>query len=65
MMRVPEQIALIQAALDTFGHIDVLVNNAAGSFLSSARKLTPKGWHTVVDTTLMGRSIAARPWDCA
>jgi 2,4-dienoyl-CoA reductase [(3E)-enoyl-CoA-producing], peroxisomal len=54
-VREPEQIhALIQAALDTFGHIDVLVNNAAGSFLSSARKLTPKGWHTVVDTTLNG-----------
>ncbi len=54
-VREPEQIhALIQAALDTFGHIDVLVNNAAGSFLSSARKLTPKGWHTIVDTTLNG-----------
>jgi peroxisomal 2,4-dienoyl-CoA reductase len=54
-VRVPEQIhALIQAALDTFGHIDVLVNNAAGSFLASARKLTPKGWHAVVDTTLNG-----------
>jgi peroxisomal 2,4-dienoyl-CoA reductase len=54
-VRVPEQIhALIQTALDTYGHIDVLVNNAAGSFLSSARKLTLKGWHTVVDTTLHG-----------
>jgi len=54
-VRQPEQIhAMVQAALDTFGHIDVLVNNAAGSFLSSARKLTPKGWHTVVDTTLNG-----------
>jgi NAD(P)-dependent dehydrogenase (short-subunit alcohol dehydrogenase family) len=43
-VRETEQIhALIQAALDTFGHIDVLVNNAAGSFLSSARKLPPKG----------------------
>src|SRR5262252_4831775 len=47
-VREPEQIqALLQAALDTFGHIDVLVNNAAG-------KLTPRGWHTVVDTTLNG-----------
>ena len=54
-VRETEQIHdLIQAALDTFGHIDVLVNNAAGSFLSSARKLTPKGWHTIVDTTLNG-----------
>src|SRR5215470_4805450 len=54
-VRQPEQIhALLQEALDAFGHIDVLVNNAAGSFLSSARKLTPKGWHTIVDTTLNG-----------
>jgi len=54
-VREPEQIhALIQAALDTFGQIDVLVNNAAWSFLSAARKLTPKGWQAVVDTTLNG-----------
>jgi 2,4-dienoyl-CoA reductase [(3E)-enoyl-CoA-producing], peroxisomal len=46
--------ALLQVALDTFGRIDVLVNNAAGSFLSAARKLTHKGWHSVVDTTLNG-----------
>ena len=32
-VREPEQIhVLIQAALETFGHIDVLVNNAAGEF---------------------------------
>ena len=54
-VREPDQIrTLIQTALDTFGHIDVLVNNAAGSFLSAARKLTPKGWQTVLDTTLNG-----------
>jgi len=54
-VREPEQIhTLIQAALDTFGHIDVLVNNAAGSFLASARKLTPNGWRAAVDTTLNG-----------
>ena len=54
-VREPAQVqALIQVALDTFGRIDVLVNNAAGSFLSAARKLTHKGWHSVVDTTLNG-----------
>src|SRR5947209_1644605 len=47
-IRQSDQVdALLQMALDTFGHIDVLVNNAAGSFLSAARKLTPKGWNTV------------------
>ena len=54
-VRDPAQVqALLQVALDTFGRIDVLVNNAAGSFLSAARKLTHKGWHSVVDTTLNG-----------
>ena len=54
-VREPDQVqALSQVALDTFGRIDVLVNNAAGSFLSAARKLPHKGWHSVVDTTLNG-----------
>jgi NAD(P)-dependent dehydrogenase (short-subunit alcohol dehydrogenase family) len=45
---------LVEAAIDTFGHIDVLINNAAGSFLAAARKLTSRGWQTVIDTTLSG-----------
>ncbi|MBM3223845.1 MAG: SDR family oxidoreductase [Candidatus Tectomicrobia bacterium] len=54
-VRHPEAIeTMLHTAIDTFGRIDVLVNNAAGSFLSSARKLTPKGWQAVVDTTLHG-----------
>jgi peroxisomal 2,4-dienoyl-CoA reductase len=54
-VREPNQIrTLIQTTLDTFGRIDVLVNNAAGSFLSAARKLTPNGWQSVLDTTLNG-----------
>jgi NAD(P)-dependent dehydrogenase (short-subunit alcohol dehydrogenase family) len=60
-VRQPDQVeALVQAALDTFGRIDVLVNNAAGSFLASARKLTPKGWNTVIDTTLNGTFYCSR-----
>jgi len=60
-IRQPAQVeAMVQAALDTFGRIDILVNNAAGSFLASARKLTPKGWNTVVDTTLNGTFYCSR-----
>jgi NAD(P)-dependent dehydrogenase (short-subunit alcohol dehydrogenase family) len=60
-IRQPDQVdTLLQTALETFGRIDVLVNNAAGSFLSAARKLTPKGWHTVVDTTLNGTFFCCR-----
>jgi peroxisomal 2,4-dienoyl-CoA reductase len=54
-MRHNEQVdAMVQTAVKTFGRIDVLVNNAAGSFLAAARKITPKGWRSVVDTTLNG-----------
>lgn len=54
-IRQGEQIhALVHTALDTFGRIDVLVNNAAGSFLAAARKITPAGWQSVMDTTLTG-----------
>ena len=60
-IRQPDQVdALLQMALDTFGCIDGLVNNAAGSFLSAARKLTPKGWNTVIDTTLNGTFFCCR-----
>lgn len=54
-IRHPEQIdTALQVALATFGRIDVLVNNAAGSFLAAARKITPRGWQSVIDTTLNG-----------
>lgn len=54
-IRQPEQVdRMVHTALATFNHIDILVNNAAGSFLASARTITPKGWQTVVDTTLNG-----------
>jgi peroxisomal 2,4-dienoyl-CoA reductase len=46
--------AMVEEAVAAFGRIDVLVNNAAGSFLAAARKITPKGWQAVIDTTLNG-----------
>jgi peroxisomal 2,4-dienoyl-CoA reductase len=54
-IRHAEQVdAMVQTAVNTFGRIDVLVNNAAGSFLAAARKITLKGWQSVIDTTLNG-----------
>ncbi|MGQ4808796.1 putative 2,4-dienoyl-CoA reductase [Candidatus Entotheonellaceae bacterium PAL068K] len=52
--RVEQIDTLVRTAIETFGRIDVLVNNAAGSFLVAARKITPKGWQSVIDTTLNG-----------
>ncbi|GIX47988.1 MAG: 2,4-dienoyl-CoA reductase [Candidatus Tectimicrobiota bacterium] len=54
-IRQPAQVAaMAQAAVEAFGRIDVLVNNAAASFLAAARKLSPGGWQAVLDTTLSG-----------
>jgi NAD(P)-dependent dehydrogenase (short-subunit alcohol dehydrogenase family) len=45
---------VVAQALDRFGRIDLLVNNAAGNFLVRAADLTDKGWRAVVDIVLTG-----------
>jgi peroxisomal 2,4-dienoyl-CoA reductase len=44
----------ILAALVRFGKIDIVVNGAAGNFLSPAEALSPNGFGTVVDIDLKG-----------
>ncbi len=46
--------AVVAQALERFGRIDVLINNAAGNFLVRAAELSEKGWHAVVDIVLTG-----------
>ncbi|MGD2216819.1 MAG: SDR family oxidoreductase [Gemmatimonadales bacterium] len=46
--------AVVAQALDRFGRIDLLVNNAAGNFLVRAAELSEKGWRAVVDIVLTG-----------
>ena len=54
-VRDPDQIsAVAAAAAERFGHLDTVVNGAAGNFLSPAAGLSPKGFRTVVDIDLMG-----------
>lgn len=48
----------VDEAINTFGKIDGLVNNAAGNFICAAEELTTNGWNSVVDIVLNGT------WHC-
>jgi NAD(P)-dependent dehydrogenase (short-subunit alcohol dehydrogenase family) len=52
--------AMVQTALDRFGAVDVLVNNAAGNFLCPAEELSPGGWKVVIDIALNGVFYCSR-----
>ena len=54
-VRDPEQVEkLVRFAVERFGAVDGLVNNAAGNFLVAAEDLTPNGFDAVVRTVLHG-----------
>lgn len=54
-IRESEQIdALLDAALERFGRIDLLVNNAGGQFPAPAHMISPKGFAAVVRNNLNG-----------
>jgi NAD(P)-dependent dehydrogenase (short-subunit alcohol dehydrogenase family) len=54
-VREPERVqALVAHAVERFGKVDGLVNNAAGNFLATSEDLTPNGFDTVVRTVLHG-----------
>jgi citronellol/citronellal dehydrogenase len=38
---------VVDAAMDEYGRIDVLVNNAGGQFSAPAEQITPSGWRAV------------------
>ena len=45
---------MVSAALDKFGRIDILLNNAAGNFISPTEMLSAGGFKAVVDIVLVG-----------
>jgi NAD(P)-dependent dehydrogenase (short-subunit alcohol dehydrogenase family) len=45
---------MARAVAERWGGIDVLVNNAAGNFLSATEDLSPNGFNAVVQTVLYG-----------
>jgi len=46
--------AAVAYALSRCGRVDILVNGAAGNFLSEAKSLSPKGFKTVMDIDAQG-----------
>ena len=60
-VRNPEQVdELVERTLRHFGRIDILVNNAAGNFISPAEDLSPNGWNAVVNIVLNGTFYCSR-----
>ena len=60
-VREPDQVeAMVDTAIEHFGRVDVLVNNAAGNFLVRAEDLSPGGWKAVTRIVLDGSWFCSR-----
>ncbi len=46
--------SMLKQALDTFGKVDVLLNNAAGNFISPTERLSANAFDTIIDIVLKG-----------
>jgi NAD(P)-dependent dehydrogenase (short-subunit alcohol dehydrogenase family) len=54
-VRDPEQVKkMVDETDQSFGRIDVLINNAAGNFICPAEKLSVNGWNAVINIVLNG-----------
>ena len=52
---------IVRAALDAFGRVDILINNAGILRDRSFMKMTPDDWQTVLDVHLNGAYFVTRP----
>src|SRR5690606_2822672 len=60
-IRQPDQVdAMVARAIERFGRVDILVNNAAGNFICRAEDLSPNGWNAVIGIVLNGSFYASR-----
>ena len=54
-IRIPDEVEeMISRAVGEVGAVDVLVNNAAGNFISPTERLSPGGFKVIVDIVLNG-----------
>jgi NAD(P)-dependent dehydrogenase (short-subunit alcohol dehydrogenase family) len=52
--------AMVARAIEAFGSVDILVNNAAGNFVCHAEDLSPNGWNAVIGIVLNGSFYCSR-----
>ena len=52
---------IVKSALDAFGTVDILINNAGILRDKSFLKMTPENWHLVLDVHLNGAYNVSRP----
>ncbi|PPA72220.1 2,4-dienoyl-CoA reductase [Jeotgalibacillus proteolyticus] len=54
-VREPEMaVGMVEKAVEHFGRLDGLINNAAGNFICPVEKMSPNGWKSVIDIVLNG-----------
>ncbi|PKP40382.1 MAG: short-chain dehydrogenase [Bacteroidetes bacterium HGW-Bacteroidetes-13] len=54
-VRFYEQVeAMLEQVVDAFGKVDVLLNNAAGNFISPTERLSANAFDTIIDIVLKG-----------
>lgn len=46
--------AMVKASVEAFGQVDVLLNNAAGNFISPTERLSANAFDTIIDIVLKG-----------
>lgn len=46
--------SMVRASVDEFGSVDVLLNNAAGNFISPTERLSANAFDTIIDIVLKG-----------
>lgn len=51
---------MVAAAVDAFGGLDILINNAGANFLAPALQISPNGWRTIIDIVLTGTFFASQ-----
>src|SRR6185503_16112029 len=60
-VRKPDQVdGMVHRAIHHYGHVDILVNNAAGNFIARAEDLSPNGWNAVIGIVLNGTFYCSR-----